>query len=110
VVWGKSAENCAKYLGKGKGVHVSGKLRTRSWDDNNSGQKKYSTEIVAKEVVFLPAGNTNQSGNRPPQAQGQPQGQPQGQQQRNQSSNRATTQGARSFDTPNPSDLDQIPF
>lgn len=53
VTWAKTAESCAKYLGKGSTVHIEGKLQTRSWDDKNGGSKRYATEIVASEVKFL---------------------------------------------------------
>jgi single-strand DNA-binding protein len=53
VVWGKLGENCAQYLDKGRQAYVEGRLQTRSWDDKNSGEKKYRTEIVASSVVFL---------------------------------------------------------
>ena len=53
IVWNKQAENCARYLTKGRSVFVEGKLQTRSWDDKN-GQKRYTTEIVASNVQFLP--------------------------------------------------------
>lgn len=52
VVWGKQAENCAKYLAKGRQVYIEGRLQTRQWEDQQ-GQKKYSTEIVAQTVQFL---------------------------------------------------------
>jgi len=52
VVWGKLAELCGKYLSKGRQVYVEGRLQTRSWEDQQ-GQKKYSTEIVANTVQFL---------------------------------------------------------
>jgi single-strand DNA-binding protein len=52
VVWGKSAELAERYLKKGRKVYVEGRLQTRSWDDP-SGQKKYSTEIVANQLTFL---------------------------------------------------------
>ncbi len=55
VVWGKLAELCGKYLSKGRQVYVEGRLQTRSWEDNQ-GQKKYSTEVVANTVQFLGAG------------------------------------------------------
>lgn len=51
VVWGKQAENCSKYLSKGRQVYVEGKLRTRSWE--RDGQKHYKTEIIAQIVQFL---------------------------------------------------------
>lgn len=64
VVWGKLAENCGKYLDKGRQVYVEGRLQTRSWDDKD-GQKKYSTEIVATTVTFLgSAGDGEGGGNR----------------------------------------------
>ena len=52
VVWGKTGENCAKYLTKGKSVLVEGRLSTRSYEAND-GTKKYITEIVADNVQFL---------------------------------------------------------
>ena len=54
VVWGKQAENCNKYLAKGRAVFVEGRLQTRSWDDKN-GQKRYTTEINASNVQFMPS-------------------------------------------------------
>ena len=51
VVWGKTAENCSKYLGKGRQVFVEGRLQTHSWDKD--GQKHYTTEIIANTVQFL---------------------------------------------------------
>jgi single-strand DNA-binding protein len=55
VVWGKTAENCAKFLQKGRQVYVEGRLQTRSWDDKE-GKKQYMTEVVANQVVFLGGG------------------------------------------------------
>ncbi|MGZ5280630.1 MAG: single-stranded DNA-binding protein [Pseudobdellovibrionaceae bacterium] len=60
VVWGRQAENCAKHLAKGRQVYVEGRLQTRSWEDTTSGQKKYSTEIVASTVQFLGGGATTE--------------------------------------------------
>ena len=53
VVWSKQAENCKEYLAKGRTVYIEGRLQTRSWDDQKSGQKRYKTEIVADSVQFL---------------------------------------------------------
>ncbi len=65
VVWSKQAENCAKYLAKGRTVFVEGRLQTRSWDDKQSGQKRYTTEIVAQNIQFLsPPANAGQSTQR----------------------------------------------
>lgn len=52
VVFGNQAENSAKYLSKGNGVYVEGRIQTRSWEKD--GQKQYRTEIVAERVQFGP--------------------------------------------------------
>ncbi|MDF2590595.1 MAG: single stranded DNA-binding protein [Clostridia bacterium] len=52
VVWGKPAENCGKYIGKGRLVAVSGRIQTRSWDDQE-GKRHFATEVTADEVHFL---------------------------------------------------------
>ena len=52
VVWGKTAENCAQYLQKGRSVYVEGRLQTREWEDKE-GAKRQTTEIVAQNVTFL---------------------------------------------------------
>lgn len=59
VVWNKQAENCAKYLAKGRTVYVEGRIQTRSWDDQ-SGQKRYTTEVVAQTVQFIGNNSTSQ--------------------------------------------------
>jgi len=59
VVFGKQADNCAKYLTKGSGTYVEGRLQTRSWDKD--GQKQYRTEVVADRVQFGPK-NSGESG------------------------------------------------
>ena len=51
-VYGKVAENCAKYLSKGKKAAVVGAVQTRSYDAQD-GSKRYVTEILAEEVEFL---------------------------------------------------------
>jgi len=53
VVWGKQAETVGKYLQKGRQVFVEGRIQTRSWDDEKTGQKRYMTEINAQRVIFL---------------------------------------------------------
>ena len=66
VVWGKMGENCAQYLDKGRSVFVEGRLQTRSWDDKNTGEKRYMTEIVAQSVQFLGGpGGGGGGGDRP---------------------------------------------
>src|SRR5215467_11543856 len=49
----KLAELCSQYLQKGRLVYVEGRLQTRSWDDAQSGQKRYKTEVNANDVQFL---------------------------------------------------------
>jgi len=53
VVWGKQAESVGKYLQKGRQVYIEGRIQTRSWDDEKTGQKRYMTEINAQRVIFL---------------------------------------------------------
>ena len=52
VAWRKLAEICGQYLTKGRQVYIEGKLQTRSWEDQN-GVKKYTTEIIANEMMML---------------------------------------------------------
>ena len=52
VVWGKQAEICGQYLTKGRQVYIEGSIRTRQWQDQQ-GQKRYTTEIVARNVQML---------------------------------------------------------
>jgi len=49
--WRGLAENCAKYLSKGKKIAVSGRVETRTYEQD--GVKKYATDIVAEDVEFL---------------------------------------------------------
>src|SRR5262245_51811163 len=53
VAWDRLAQTCGEYLHKGKQVYIEGSLQTRSWDDPQSGQKRYRTEIKANNVVML---------------------------------------------------------
>ncbi len=52
VVWGKLAEIAGQYLVKGRQVYIEGRIRTRQWQDQQ-GQKRYSTEIVAQNLQML---------------------------------------------------------
>jgi len=60
VVWRNLAENCAKYLAKGRLVAVLGRIQTRSYDGKD-GQKRYATEVVADEVQFLDGSSGRQA-------------------------------------------------
>ena len=53
VAWRKLAEICGEWLKKGKKVYIEGKIQTRSYDDKNTGAKKYMTEIVADSLIML---------------------------------------------------------
>jgi len=53
VAWGKLAEICGQYLRKGKLVFIEGSIRTDSWDDKETGVKKYRTEIIAANMQML---------------------------------------------------------
>ncbi len=52
VIWGKLGELCNQYLSKGRQAFVEGTLQTRSWEGKD-GQKRYTTEINAKNVQFI---------------------------------------------------------
>ncbi len=65
VVWNKLAEICNQYLTKGSRVYIEGRLQTRSWDDPQSGEKKYRTEVVANDMIILDSRNDS-----PPQRSG----------------------------------------
>ncbi len=59
VAWQKLAEICGEWLKKGNKVYIEGRIQTRSWDDKNTGQKRYSTEIIANDMIMLdPKGST----------------------------------------------------
>jgi len=53
VAWQRLAEIVGEYVKKGSKIYIEGRLQTSSWDDKESGQKKYKTEIIAQEVVRL---------------------------------------------------------
>ena len=89
-IWGPLAEISAKYLSKGKLVYIEGRLQTREWEDQ-SGGKRYTTEIVANNMTMLDGkGDNSEKPNNPEKPE--------------------------SLESPNnhgglsPDDLDQIPF
>jgi single-strand DNA-binding protein len=53
VLWQRLAEIAGEYLKKGGKVYIEGRLQTRSWDDKQTNQKKYMTEVVANDLVLL---------------------------------------------------------
>ena len=92
VIWGRQAENCCKYLHKGSPVFIEGRLQTRSWEDQ-SGQKRYSTEVVVSNVQFL--------GNKPSDTQ---------EERKTEQPQAHESAGATNSNNSNGSGLDDVPF
>ncbi len=72
VAFGKLAEICGQYLSKGKQIYLEGRLQTRAWEDRD-GNKRYTTEIVAREMKMLNSqggGQGQENDNQPPQSEG----------------------------------------
>ena len=67
VTWRQQAEFVSRYFKKGNPILVCGQLQTRSWNDNQ-GQKRYATEVVADEVSFVASATQNASQGSVPQA------------------------------------------
>ena len=65
TAWGKLAENCDRYLSKGRQAAVHGRIQTGSYT-NKDGQKVYSTDVVAQNVEFL-GGGSGESNQAPQQ-------------------------------------------
>ena len=61
TIWGKRGEGLNKILSKGKQLFIEGRLQTRSWEDKQ-GQKRYTTEVVATNVVLLGGGTGRGAG------------------------------------------------
>lgn len=79
VVWNqgnrKLAELCGQYLQKGRMVYIEGRLQTRSWDDKDTGAKRYKTEVNANDVQFLDSRqDSGDGGARTAELAGQPAG------------------------------------
>lgn len=62
VAWDKQAEILSKYVNKGNQICIRGHLTTRSWEDNN-GNKRYATEVIANEVSFCEAKRDSEGNN-----------------------------------------------
>ncbi len=61
VVWGRLAEICNQYLRKGSKVYIEGRLQTRNWEGQD-GQKRYTTEIVARDMQMLDSRDESMGG------------------------------------------------
>ena len=62
VAYQRTAEIIRDYVKKGSKLYVEGRIQTRSWDDQQSGQKRYRTEIVVNELVLLSGRGEGESG------------------------------------------------
>ncbi len=62
TVWGTNAENAQKYLSKGRGVFIEGRLQMDTWEDKQSGQKRSKLKVVAEVLQFLPDGKERSGG------------------------------------------------
>ena len=63
VCWRKLAEIAGQYLNKGNKIYIEGKLQTRSWEDQ-SGQKRYTTEVVVDNLEMLGGDRQDGSGSQ----------------------------------------------
>lgn len=61
MVWGNLAGIVESYVTKGKKIYAEGRLQTRSWEDQ-TGQKKYKTEIVCESLILLSSGGEKTEG------------------------------------------------
>lgn len=69
VLWEQRAETAARYLTKGGAVAVEGRLRTESWDDKQTGQKRQRTVIVGEQLHLLGGGRDRPSPDARPATQ-----------------------------------------
>ncbi|MCK4413980.1 MAG: single-stranded DNA-binding protein [Candidatus Eisenbacteria sp.] len=67
VAWSKLAEICGQYLRKGRQVYIEGRLQTRQWEDQQ-GQKRYTTEIVALNMIMLGGRGEGETSYQPEEA------------------------------------------
>ena len=62
VAWGPLAERCGRYLKKGSAVLIEGKISVRDYEAKDGTGKRYITEVVASEVMFVGPKRTSESG------------------------------------------------
>ena len=62
VLWRQQAEIAQKYLRKGSKIYAEGKLQTRSWDDKQTGAKRYATDVVVDHFIMLDTRGPNADG------------------------------------------------
>ncbi len=63
VAFQRTAEVVRDYVKKGSQIMIEGKIQTRSWDDKESGQKKFRTEILINDLTLLGGGQGKENGN-----------------------------------------------
>lgn len=74
VAWRQTAEFISRYFRKGSSLCITGNIQTRSWTDNN-GQKRYATEVIADEAMFVDSKSEGGQAQQPgyiPEAYGAP--------------------------------------
>ena len=62
VAWQRLAEIVGEYVRKGSKLYIEGKLQTSTWEDKQSGERKYRTEIVARDIVLLGSRDSGEEG------------------------------------------------
>ena len=62
TLWGRQAELAEKYLGKGRGVYIEGRLQLDTWDDKETGKKRSKLKVVGENLQFLPDGKGGSGG------------------------------------------------
>lgn len=65
AIFGKTAESLSQYLKKGRQVYIEGRLKTRKYQDKDTGADRYSTEIIANTVQLLGSRAENEGGDSP---------------------------------------------
>lgn len=70
VAWERQAELVQQYLSKGRQIYVEGRLQTRNWEGKEDGVKRYRTEVIAENIIFL--GSPGDASSQAPAVQQQP--------------------------------------
>ena len=71
VFYNRLAEIAGEYLRKGRSIYIEGRIKTRKWVDKETGQDRYSTEIIADQMQML-GGREDDGGQREPPQRSQP--------------------------------------
>lgn len=75
VLWQRLAEIAGEFLKKGSKVYIEGRIHTDSWDDKQSGEKKYRTEVVGNDLILIGGNDRSATTNTAPApVQAAPQG------------------------------------